>query len=234
MTTSGFRSLISTTLQRMKQEAHFIDLDGFIRFHNSYTAYTVWMFQTAIAGRVAKDLLLVPDDIDPELGVSSIRDKDSERPYHARLIWVLEGVRQQLAFYRSHRNQVVAELKLRGISCGDEPGFYLSSTMRHQPPSAKLMLESLSLPAKVPANAHRRYMRTELVERGCPVETVDAMLGHWALGEEPWASESTFDVSRHLETLRRYVPPLMSELGWQVVPSPLVFGYRRRWQCRPI
>lgn len=232
LTTSAFKNLIGDVLLRLERASGYTDLEGFIRFHNLYTAYTIWLFQTAIAGRATKDPLLRPQDIDPEWGISTIRDKDTERPYHARLVWVPLPVIDQLALYASHKKRVEAELLLRGRRFEDSSGFYLGESFLAQPLNPTLWKHHLSFPGSVPINAHRRYMRTELVERGCPIESVDAMLGHWALGEEPWAPDSSFQVGRHIKDLRCVVTPILQELGWKVIASPLTHGSRERWQWR--
>lgn len=234
LTTSGFQALIKSTLETLERTSAYSDLPGFIEFHNAYTAYTVWLFQTAIAGRANKDPFLEPEDVDPGWGISTIRDKDYSRPYHARLVWIPKPVLMQLRLYKMHRKRVEAELLLRGQSPQRAAGFYLTESMKRQDMSTSLWRAALGLPKGTPHNAHRRYMRTELVERGCPVESVDAMLGHWALGEEPWAPESSFDFSRHIEMLQRHVGPILDELGWKLVASPLVTGRSGRWRQQSI
>jgi hypothetical protein len=65
----------------------------------------------------------------------------------------------------------------------------------------------------VAANTHRRFLRTELVERHCPHEIVDAFMGHWQHGEEPFGQFSSFSFAHYVATLRRYLEPLLTEIG---------------------
>lgn len=231
LTTDAFRAGIKGVIDRLEALAHFEDPESFIAFHNLYTAYVVWMLGTATALRATTKSLIHLSDIDPVLGVACYRDKDTARPYHARLIWVPDLVIRQLRHYENHRRRVDGELLVRGIQSPVEPGYYLSPG--HKPIELRpmLMVEQVKPTLPMPANAHRRYMRTTLIERGCAVETVDAMLGHWSIGEEPWARESSFDWREHLAELRRHVSPILEELGWKVIESPLVGVGAPRWRA---
>jgi hypothetical protein len=48
-----------------------------------------------------------------------------------------------------------------------------------------------------------------------PLESINAFMGHWSNGEEPWGPYSSFNVPAHIETLRRFVEPLLKELGFK-------------------
>ena len=64
-----------------------------------------------------------------------------------------------------------------------------------------------------PANFHRRFMRSDLIARGCPMEVVDAWMGHWHTGEEPWATYSSFNFSDYQQALQKYLMPILKDLG---------------------
>lgn len=231
LTTDAFRAGINGVIDRLEALAHFEDPEGFIAFHNLYTAYVVWMLGTATALRATTQPLIELSAIDPVLGVASYRDKDTMRPYHARLIWIPPPVVQQLRHYEQHRKRVDGELLVRGIQVPRDPGYYLSS--KHKPLELRpsMLVELIKPVLPMPANAHRRYMRTALIESKCSVESVDAMLGHWSIGEEPWARESSFDWQEHLAELQRHVPPILEQLGWKVIESPLVGIGLPRWRA---
>ena len=72
------------------------------------------------------------------------------------------------------------------------------------------------LPSSYPfrLNAQRHYLRTRLRELGVPAQTIDALLGHGAPGQEPYATHSCYSVQR----MRREVEPALRSLsekaGW--------------------
>jgi hypothetical protein len=67
-------------------------------------------------------------------------------------------------------------------------------------------------------------VRSELVERGHAAESIDALLGHWFNGEEPWSYFSTFDFGKHIELLKGSLVPLMKEIGFKSIGSVLLKG----------
>jgi hypothetical protein len=73
-----------------------------------------------------------------------------------------------------------------------------------------------------PANTQRLFLRSELLGRGCGAEIVDAFMGHWAFGEEPWAPYSTFNYAVYFAALKPYIGPLLQELGFEVVRRKIV------------
>ena len=75
----------------------------------------------------------------------------------------------------------------------------------------------------VKANSHRRFLRTELVERGCMPEAIDACMGHWIAGEEPHGVFSSFHFGDYVEHLKTHLQQLHQNIGLQtVIHSPLV------------
>ena len=90
-----------------------------------------------------------------------------------------------------------------------------------RPSTLKPLLEDL-LP--LPINTNRRYLRTHLRLRGCPTEIVDAFMGHWARGEEPWGKYSSLSYAQVIEELKHYLEPLVSELGFRPIRSRM-YGF---------
>lgn len=56
-------------------------------------------------------------------------------------------------------------------------------------------------------------MRTELLTRGCATEAVDAYMGHWNMGEEPWATHSSFSFQQYRDEMEKFLVPLLDEIG---------------------
>ncbi len=200
----------------------------FIKYHNIFTVYVILMFNFSTAARSIKSPLIPFKDIDPIMGISTISDKDTIPPYHARLIWIPQMVRKQLEIYDNHISSVRAFINTKQLgSNNDYAGnycFFISESGRAQEVKPSNFEKYIKDYLDAPANAHRRFLRTKLLERNQPVESVDAFLGHWSLGEEPWAIYSSLNVAEYIKILEKYLVPLMNEMGFECKKSQLIKG----------
>ena len=65
-------------------------------------------------------------------------------------------------------------------------------------------------------------MRTELIERGCLPEAVDACMGHWIIGEAPHGQYSSFNFGQYIHILKEAMQKLHAHIGLSaVIQSPL-------------
>ena len=64
------------------------------------------------------------------------------------------------------------------------------------------------------ANAGRHFLRSYLIQEGCAATLVNAHLGHWHYGEEPWAGPSAFDPVRYRQGILPYLNRLMDAIGY--------------------
>lgn len=260
-----YRSAIQTIQEDLEVTVNYSSWEEFVDFHNLFTFYTVLMFGVASAARAIKNPLIKGSDIDAN-GFSTYSDKDSQTPYHSRLIWLPEQVRLQLLEYERHlevttdwlalkspekdpkndqeiekqaqeqttgtdESEVVVDPKKQAkrqspdaseesVPCYFITGRNLSKKEIVRPSKLGVLYERY---LKVPANAHRRLLRTELLEQGMPVEVLDAFMGHWVLGQEPWGPYSTFSFPQYVQALQGFLVPFLDdELGFGLVKSPLV------------
>ena len=57
-----------------------------------------------------------------------------------------------------------------------------------------------------------------MLETGCPPEVVDAWMGHWYRGEEPWRTFSSFAFADFRMALEEYLQPLiLKQLGFRAI-----------------
>lgn len=63
-------------------------------------------------------------------------------------------------------------------------------------------------------NVNRHYLRGRLLELNVPGNIIDALLGHWHAGTQPWGKMSLFDTNTFLETLKTHIPMILKELGF--------------------
>jgi len=71
----------------------------------------------------------------------------------------------------------------------------------------------------LPFNASRHYLRSILLERGCPVEVINAFMGHFERGEEPWGRFSGLSPDTYRNQLSSYLVPLLQDDGWEALPG---------------
>jgi hypothetical protein len=69
--------------------------------------------------------------------------------------------------------------------------------------------------------AMRHFVRSQLLWAGCAGEAIDALLGHWIRGAEPWGRFSTLPPAKWSQQIDVALIPLVEQLGLKVLPSPL-------------
>jgi DNA-binding transcriptional MerR regulator len=135
-------------------------------------------------------------------------------------------VRKQLGFYAMHLSATRVNLQTRGVPISEQvislPCFLITNSGRLATVSPGTLRSYFDEYLDVPANSHRRFLRTELLEMGHPVESIDALMGHWSLGEEPWRSDSSFSFRRHTELLQQNLVPLIASLGFGPLKTQLI------------
>jgi integrase len=196
----------------------------FVGEHDALTLYTYWMFAfaTGVRGIVAPYPRI--ERVDFDTGILAIEDKmanSGEKGYKSRLVWLPPVVREQMQAYQVYLDELKRKNKIASV----EPCFFLNLEQDDMRPVAisptelKPRVEAL---LRFPANTQRLFLRSELLERGCSVEVVDAFMGHWCFGEEPFSPFSTFNYAVYFASLERYVAPLLKEIGFDVVRKRVV------------
>ncbi|MFL0806438.1 MAG: hypothetical protein K6L60_04005 [Oceanobacter sp.] len=218
-------SSLSTSLKKRPGKDSLAEIS---HFHNRYTLYTVLMAGFCTGYRAVKDPFPAVPDIDRETGLCVISDKDGPDFYNSRLVWLPQLLISQLDHYDEHRNVVISMLVMNNDNIerlSTLPDLFFLDDKLHvlpvRPSTLKPLLEDL-LP--LPINTNRRYLRTHLRLRGCPTEIVDAFMGHWARGEEPWGRYSSLSYGQITTELKRHLEPLITELGFKAIRSRM-YGY---------
>jgi integrase len=203
-------------LPRSQEEEH-----AFIGEHDALTLYTYWMFAfaTGVRGIVAPYPPI--ERVDFDTGILAIEDKranSGKEGYKSRLVWLSPVVREQMQAYQVYLDELKRKFKIASV----EPCFFLDEDMRPVAISPKELQRRVEELLRFPANIQRLFLRSELLERGCGVEVVDAFMGHWCFGEEPFAPFSTFNYAAYFASLERYVAPLLKEIGFDVARKRVV------------
>jgi len=200
------------------------NVSSYIRYHNIFTIYTSQMIAYATGIRAVRSPFVHDDDIDHETGLAVLSDKDGSDFYNSRLVWLPESVRTHLSYYSQHREAVISEMALRlhPNSRYEAPYMFILeddfSASEIRPKNIKPYLMDIF---PMPLNVNRRFLRTELKERGCPVEVINCFMGHWSRGEEPWGKYSSLSFGAYVSTLKEHISPILGMLSWNPIQSRL-------------
>ncbi len=186
----------------------------FWKFHNAYTTYIFLMYAMTTGIRAIRSPDIRASTYDSH-NISTLADKDTVPSYHARISWVPKFVRKQIDEFETYCQRTARLVRL------EEPSellknscFYLGPNHKTIEMRPKTILPKLPDHLKTRVNGHRRFLRTELIEAGMNVESVDCFMGHWFAGEEPWAEKASMNMNLHIQQLETYLVPLLRELGF--------------------
>ena len=197
-----------------------------IEYHNWYTLYTVLAIGYSTGYRAIVDPFPVDAEVDQDSGLAVISDKDGEDYYNSRIVWVPESVRKQITHYMAHRAKILPLIASRYPSIVLEAGneklsriFLLEPDYKPSDIRPSTLSPLLGSHLPLPLNVNRRFLRTELRARGCPAEIVDAFMGHWSRGQEPWGQYSSLSIVDIVEELKVYIEAILVELKIEPIKS---------------
>jgi len=200
------------------------------KHYNAYTLYSWVFFSYATAARASCRPFPQEGVEDLQEGFVVYSDKTTRDRSHVRLLWLpeelLSQLRGQKAFAWSvSESRATAEVLDQGGSS------FLLMGKAAQPLCPKVLLPYLKewFGHALPVNSHRRFCRSYLLELGCPVEVIDAFMGHWFTGESPWSRFSSQSAKAYVQQLRPYLTQMLAELGLVFVapPTPAVLRNER-------
>lgn len=212
-TSAAVSTYVANLQEALTNASQYSDRAEFCRYHNLYTLYTLQFFAYATTCRAIVTPYIRLEHIHPTRRIVPLSDKDDEFAHKTRLIWIPDPLWQQMHYYARHLDALRGQLNCPKNSVYWEPCFFLDSQFKPVAARPKEIEKHLHEFIQVKPNTHRRFLRTELIERRCPHEVVDAFLGHWQQGEEPYGQYSSFSARNYVETLRTYLEPLLAEIG---------------------
>ncbi|MDI9729823.1 hypothetical protein [Stutzerimonas stutzeri] len=203
------------------------NLQQLVHWHNCFSLWTVQMFFMATGCRAIRDPLKQEDEFISPGGHGALGDKGSDDGHMSRLVVLTDLLKRQLKAYKVHCRAITAQLELHAPAPTN--GFFLRLTddgclcyEEIRPLHIKAVMRQIEGFTPHAVNGFRKFLRTELAERGCPPETLSALMGHWLSGEEPQDIYSSFCPRTYVQGLHTYLLSLMRELGWTVRNSHLV------------
>lgn len=224
------RKTVQSLVVQLKEKIHRYqesynndnDYRNLIKYHNALTRYTA--IYIAYATGIRAVTYPFPDDenIDHETGFCVISDKDSDDNYHTRLIWLPPDCHRQYRLYRDHSRIVAATMaNIRNdfFARVKDRFFFLDENGSPAAISPKRLYDfsDLPTPISIAENGNRHMLRSWLLFREVQPEIINAYLGHWFLGEEPWAQHSALSPYQYRLSLSTHVQELLDHLGFEPV-----------------
>jgi hypothetical protein len=216
-----FQKLITDVILARRQ-SKINSKTSLIHFHNLYTFYVLQFFGYSTTCRAIKTPYLALKFIDQNRGIAALTDKDDGSHHKSRLVWLPKKLIQQMQFYEAHLESIRPHLSEKiDMRLVQKPCYFLDEKLRPIEARPKVIEQYLKNYLDVKANSHRRFIRTELLEGGCPIEVIDACMGHWNMGEEPHGTFSSFNFGDFVPVLKEHLEELHSKIGLdKVIQSP--------------
>jgi integrase len=201
-----------------------------VKLHNALTRYVAILVAYATGIRAVTSPMPRPESIDHETGFCILSDKDSADHYHTRVIWLPPICIEQLLAYWAHVRILSAKLSVlrpdyftrvrakRTKKLENNMMFLrYDGTPQEITPKILHSFSDMSPPCAFPENANRHLLRSWLLAEGCPPDIINAFLGHWFLGEEPWGPYSGLSLYYCRKILSGYLGKLLAQLGFEVI-----------------
>jgi hypothetical protein len=213
------QNVISRQLEKISENK--ANSEDIILFHNNYSTYTALLFCFATGHRRAKTPYINNKEWDPITQFGCIRDKDSADYQHSRLVWIPDVCIEQMLHYRRHiqnlyqilGHQVSAEQQVPQ----NHPEFFLIINKRADISYTAFAKRLTQLGYDFESHPQRHFLKSELQERGCDVEILEAYLGHWNTGQEPWVRSSSLHPADFRKELEKHLPPILNNLDFKAI-----------------
>jgi hypothetical protein len=185
--------------------------------HNAYVAYTVAMLMFSTGYRSVRDPLPSWNNISLSRRMIVIADKTDDQQSHARFLPLTSLMVEQLQHYQRHRQGLLGRLTFFLEHQWNTPFMFLDHYGNPKGVTPTRLHDQLQWIATPPLNINRHYLHTQLKESHLSSEIVDAFMGHWGSGQEPWASYSTFCPREYQHLIASVIQPLMVQQGWKAL-----------------
>lgn len=205
--------------------------------HNLYAAYVALLVSYSTGIRAIKNPLPRKDWTENHKGFVLVSDKDGlatkdkvEIYSNTRIIPKIETLNRQLKLWDSYQIRLIKRVDgiSKDVDISDAPSRQLlifseeGSVLEVASPS---VLEKILMPyCKLKFNSNRRFLRTELRERGLDYEYVDAFMSHSHRGQEPWGRYSSFSPGEYSSSICSEVERLLIECNFSAQQAPFKFG----------
>lgn len=217
-----------------------------IQKHNYFVFYCIKLLAYATGYRAVGDPFDHISQLNRELGLMVISDKDFDDHFHTRVVPVSNLVLKQLSLYDDHLKQLKKHLgayptllkQLRQIQSKSKPNenessppylFFLTEKMRILSISPKSIKSLIPLKWHMPDNINRHYLRSEIVslsksniKLSVSSECLDYFMGHWGTGEEPFNKHAMVSPMSIKVEIQPIIDQILSRDGWTAIKGPVL------------
>jgi hypothetical protein len=207
------------------------ELKAFYSFHNQYTLYTAQLIAFATSYRAIRSPTIRCEEIHPKTGFLIISDKDDDRHYSTRRVWLPNMCFKQIENYRNHLLAIWDKFgttsapffelfkKCNGTDFPLELFFIDYELLDSEPfrPGLTKKLLNKHYEYELPQNANRHFLKYQLLKRGCEQEIIETFMGHWEIGQEPWSNISNLHPFTFKDRIAPHLESILEEHGWMAV-----------------
>ncbi|NYT73755.1 hypothetical protein HZU72_15160 [Halomonas sp. QX-2] len=215
--TAYVNALVTNMQQQIKEAKMGARSAALFSMHNAYVAYTVAMLMFSTGYRSVRDPLPSWNNISLSRRMIVIADKTDDQQSHARFLPLTSLMVEQLQHYQRHRQGLLGRLAFYLQHQWDTPFMFLDHYGNPKEVTPTRLHDQLHWIDAPPLNINRHYLHTQLKESHLSSEVVDAFMGHWDSGQEPWASYSTFCPREYQHLIASVIQPLMVKQGWKAL-----------------
>lgn len=211
---NAVRKLVVSLRESIKSAIACNDL---IRWHNSYTTYTIVAMTLGLALRAIRD----PHLLDIGHLLTTFVDK-ARTDYHRRVVATPALLLAHMHHYAEFRK--IVDARYGANAFGPDMAFaYLDPTTRtFEPYRPKHFLDVVGDTFPLELYSLRRFVRTSLLEvPSIFAEDIDAWMGHWHEGVGPHDPRSTYPVRRLIDLAQGPVSEMLTRVDLQPLRSIL-------------
>ena len=198
--------------------------------HNLFALYSAMLIAYGTGFRAVHDPSFAEIEIDYDYGIGVISDK-GDVPYRSRYVYLAPVVLEQIDHYRRHVQVVYSHFGVTNPSLFDMvkeldfEGLPLNLFwFRDEFAPVELLTPKVSKQIlqryhnySMPLNCGRHYLKYRLLDAGCSPEIIEAQLGHWENGQEPWGRFSNLDPLDFAGQMASFLPKILRNDGWQAI-----------------
>lgn len=222
------RHYIRALIDRIHYASSIPGMEGMIQLHNAFAAYVIEMFFFTTGHRPTIRAFANIHNFDLGRKLLLISDKDRADAKNTRIVPLVDVVVIQIEKYQAHAghlsrlqpNWARAPSRKSGMRVRPflfaidqkKPSQWRSSTAKDLKRLRRGYLQE-------EPNLQRSYLSTRLDELTCPGAYIEAFLGHWHSGLNPFSIYSGLPPLTLAEILRPYLEDIAAQDGWRPIDA---------------
>lgn len=234
--------LMQKYVKSIKQTVKDVERNGELaEKHNHFVFYCIKLLAYATGYRAVGDPFDHISQLDRNLGLMVISDKDYDDHFHTRIVPVSKLVIDQFDFYEAYLQKLQGYLGSHPVLLSEirlllnhEKSklpylFFLSEKMRVISISPEHIKKYIRFNWSLPANINRHYLRSEIMELSksssqfkVSCECLDYFMGHWETGEEPFNKHAMVSPLQIKKEIQPIIDHILVRDGWSPMKGPVL------------